>query len=304
MWAGGDDWSETGEQVRLFQPTLYARNKAVDPATTSYVGGGHNGDANSPHCRICEKQMYLLVHLVVPRRKKEAREQHQQQRYLQVFACNNASCLNRVLSENSLCYGGAGVVVCVRTSVNGPATTSASNQNKALKKEPDDDWTVTTDETAVDDLEAKLAAMETALSSKKVSTKPTAKPSTAKAQPTKDGSAYQFPSFPLTSLLEPPAARLTNGAIDDDDVGLSTASISDDKIQAMLAKYISEEEDEGILSMLRGTTTSAGDGGGGKERDERLSASERALLTYSDRLKRSPRQVLRYAYGGVPMWSM
>ena len=40
------------------------------------------------------------------------------------------------------------------------------------------------------------------------------------------------------------------------------------------------------------------------ERDERLSIMDRALFTYTDRLKRMPRQVLRHGCGTIPLWSM
>jgi hypothetical protein len=63
-----------------------------------------------------------------------------------------------------------------------------------------------------------------------------------------------------------------------------------------------EEDDQEILMALGGG--SAGGGGVGREKDERLSAENRALLTFTDRIKRAPRQVVRYAKGGEPMWSV
>ena len=102
--------------------------------------------------------------------------------------------------------------------------------------------------------------------------------------------------------------------VDPDDVGLGNigrnGSRKDDaKIQQMLAQYMQEEDDEEILTLLRGqsggkntgtTVTTIKSG----ERDERLSATDRALLQYTDRLKRSPQQVLRYSHGGTPLWSV
>ena len=53
--------------------------------------------------------------------------------------------------------------------------------------------------------------------------------------------------------------------------------------------------------MLKGSTAG---GANGQEVDEDLTEEEMALLRFSDRIKRSPRQVLRYARGGEPLWSM
>jgi len=136
-----------------------------------------------------------------------------------------------------------------------------------------------------------------------------------------------FPVFEIHSLLEPPGKKHQNDNKEDYDdeedydeedmIGSTvTGGSSDAKIQQMLAKYMAEEEDEDILRALRGssgnggcTVAAAGGGGGGNtkirgEKDERLKPSDRALLTFTDRIKRSPRQVLRYAPGGVPLWSL
>lgn len=40
------------------------------------------------------------------------------------------------------------------------------------------------------------------------------------------------------------------------------------------------------------------------EEDERLSEEARILLGFQDRLRRAPRQVVRYAPGGKPLWSI
>jgi pre-rRNA-processing protein TSR4 len=299
MWAGGDDWSDTGEQVRLYLPTLYAKNKPLDPSTTSFIGGSssNNDKEASPQCAICHNPLFLLVHLIIP-----SRNQQKDDRCVEILACNKATCLASTFQDNALCYGGAGAVVCQRSTVTNDdrkqEMLTAPKSNAATAN--DDDWTTTTDDgdNSVEDLEAKLAAMEASMSNKATTTAKSDKP---RERPKSSTSTHQFPSFPLSSLLEPPCDRL-HGPTDDDDVGISSSG-TDDKIQAMLAKYMAEEEDEGILSALKGAGVDGGSGGG-KERDERLSAAERALLSYSDRLKRSPRQVVRHAYGGVPMWSM
>jgi pre-rRNA-processing protein TSR4 len=62
---------------------------------------------------------------------------------------------------------------------------------------------------------------------------------------------------------------------------------------------MAEEDDVEILSAIRGSL-----GGGGTEKDEKLAEDDRVMLMYTDRVKRAPRQVLRYAKEGTPIWSI
>ena len=266
--------------------------------------------------------------------------------------------------NNMLCYGGGGVVVCRRWNINETKAIEMVDhrQQQAAAMAPSTrtsiatDWLVDDDETnarervsasnewaiseddgnnnvgpsglLMDDLEAKLAAMETrnakaiskpksstgALQVQGESTTSSTNDNPAEAATTPTMNRHCFPCFVLHSLQEPSTVRISQ-QMDPDDVGLGNfgrnGSRRDDaKIQQMLAQYMQEEDDEELLTMLRGesngnrsstNTTSAIKSG---ERDERLSATDRALLQYTDRLKRSPQQVLRYAHGGTPLWSM
>jgi hypothetical protein len=109
---------------------------------------------------------------------------------------------------------------------------------------------------------------------------------------------------------EPPAPRKSR--VDDvedddnDDVYVDSNNIDSTKVNQMLSRYLEMEDDEEILSALRGDgiINSPGKGGGGGERYERLPPEERAFMAFSKRLKRAPKQVVRYAYGGIPLWSM
>ena len=47
-----------------------------------------------------------------------------------------------------------------------------------------------------------------------------------------------------------------------------------------------------------------GGGNGATEEDERLSEEDRILRGFQDRQRRAPRQVIRYASGGEPLWSI
>jgi len=185
-----------------------------------------------------------------------------------------------------------------------------------------DDWgeaSNSSKEDGMDDLEAMLTACEI----KSKSAKPKGKKNASKniGGGGKDGKAQlqvnnsAFPRFLLGMYDEPYAhgsAVYHNSDIDDDEDAIGTAEASDDKIQKMLSRYLEDEDDQDIVQALGGaaspitTSTPAGSSGsdGGGEKDERLKPEERAFLTFTDRIKRSPEQVLRYAYGGVPMWSV
>ncbi|MBV5333173.1 hypothetical protein JZU54_06450, partial [bacterium] len=124
-----------------------------------------------------------------------------------------------------------------------------------------------------------------------------------------------FENLDLLTINEPPMRR--GGKADDSD---DEDEHDDDAgggggcdVDAMLSRYLDVEDDEEILSALRGGTGAGGNrdgscgggsGGGGGERYERLPPEERAFLSFKRRLRRVPGQVARYAYGGVPLWSV
>ena len=119
-----------------------------------------------------------------------------------------------------------------------------------------------------------------------------------------------FEQYDLEMLNEPHSGN-ANDSDEEDEGGCSNVDSS--KVDQMLSRYLDMEEDEEILSVLKGGgkhsvsgSQSDGKGGsrGGGERYERLPPEERAFLQFSQRLKRSPGQVARYAYGGLPLWSI
>ncbi len=118
------------------------------------------------------------------------------------------------------------------------------------------------------------------------------------------------PSFPRYDLIiydEPatkntPLAEHDEADSDDDDV---MNDKSDAKIQNLLSKYLQEEEDTDILRALKGE--GSGKGGSAEisgEKYERLPPKDRAFMAFSTRVKRAPKQSVRYAYDGIPLWSM
>jgi pre-rRNA-processing protein TSR4 len=118
-------------------------------------------------------------------------------------------------------------------------------------------------------------------------------------------------------MNEPPSRRSgTSDDGDDEDVDDDDDGGCDDidaKVERMLSRYLDAEDDEEILSALRGGPDAGRDGGsdaggggdgGGGERYERPPPEERAFLSFTRRLRRAPGQVARYAYGGSPLWSV
>jgi hypothetical protein len=321
MWSGGDDINDKGESVRLYQPIQYGRKPDQgDPCATFVGGGGRLLDR--PNCSVCQAGCYLLAQLHVPSIRGEDRHS----RTYQVFACNRSACWASLFQAGPLCHGGGGVVFCRSADATTSKSSTSDNRGRQPEASTPFDATTTTpsswadeedtqrdgggwgdaDDGGLDALESKLNAMEC---KEDMPERPKNVPAAGKKEEKRKQSPPDhdaFPCFELHSLQEPHARRLEG--TDDDDVGIGSGARDNDKIQQMLARYMAEEDDEGILAALRGATNddfgAGGSGSGGKERDERLSAEDRALLTYTDRLKRSPRQVIRYACDGVPLWSM
>ena len=284
MWSNKEDLSTQGESIRIFVPAQGGRKpKGMDE---SFIGG-LSTVSDKPFCKNCNEKMKLLVHFV-------------EGSPFDVYACNNASCFDSLFLESKLNFGGGGVVSCMRCRPIVAPKVAHIPPGPTPSLTANIDWGDETHEQgmAMDELEAKLAAMET-------------KPFAAKKKFTSsnilEGGSSEFPCVALVVSIEPIASYLTRAEdMDEDDVGY-VGGESDEKIQNMLARYMAEEDDSEILSALRGQTD-AGEarkgGTGKKEKDERLSASDRALRFFMDRIRRSPRQILRYAPGGEPLWSM
>lgn len=171
----------------------------------------------------------------------------------------------------------------------------------------------------LDNLEAMLRQCQTntvpkKTTTKKKRTKSTKKKSSPLKQQKEDKSTFAFPCIPLEYLDEPmqhrnqkQSSQLSDVDSDDDE---NDNAINDAAVQQMIAKYLEQEEDADIVSAIasRSPASSSLDGSGSSvssgEAYERLPPSERAFLFFSNRIRLCPRQVARYAYGGIPMWSV
>ena len=334
MWSGGDDVNDDGDAVRIYQPILYGRKPTMTDPRLSFVGGSV-GDNQS--CAICGQIRVLLLQLFVPKSASVPVD-----RTLQLFACNSSHCWDQIFtstnddSDDDDAYQqqtvkfsmGKGVVLCHcrcfnDTEMTAPTTTSlrsppstwsndTSNNNNNIHGDDDDDWGVSKEtdpqqqEDDMDALEQKLAALESKTSSHKAAAKASSSSSTPAITALTDPHALKC--FEIRALQEPAARRKHANEYDDDDDDVTMgAGVSDDKIQQMLANYLAQEDDVEILSALQGTSTTITTSGSSStklEKDERLSPSDRALRIYTDRLQRSPQQVIRYAHGGIPLWSL
>lgn len=286
MWSGNEECNDEDRPVRLYQPIQYGRSQIrVDNPTASFIGGPTS--ASSRQCPCCKQNLVTLVQLHIPNTD----------RTLRVEACNSASCFRTLFESSSkFHYGGDGVVACERLVVpqNVPEPSLSVEFETECMPKTVDDWGVSGDEDAgLDDLEAKLAVMEATCSSgSKQAIPKAAKQSSA----VKTKEKCVLPVMVLHSMQEPPSRTVS---ADPRDVGLH--GTSNRKVEEMLARYLENEEDQDIVQMLKGTAST---GAGGQEPDKDLTEDEMALLKFSDRIKRAPRQVIRYAYGGEPLWSM
>ena len=341
MWKNGDDWNDNGDRVRLYQPIAYSsgRQFSREDPTCSYIGGSATAtiESSTPlsYCAQCQEPMdAVLLQLHIPSREQTYR----------VLGCNSAKCVNRIFCGNNnkdeedvqapFSVGGGGVFYCWKMDAKNTdipenidmGAPPKKEEQVALpppveKKEPQtDEWNLD-DSDDEQDLEQQIAAME--LKQQEQENQPQRpKPNThsthKKSNPSEKSSSNGLPCFELHSLLEPPGKTKTaddDEDDDEDDDGPTGGGASSEaaKIQEMLAKYMAEEEDEEILNALRGSTATGSGGGGkgkgkgkfkGQEKDERLNAADRALLAFTNRIKRSPRQVVRYAPNGMPLWSV
>ena len=249
--------------------------------------------------------MYLFVQLRI---KPVEGEAEKNDRFVCLFACPKEECFGQLQFDKGFSSGGQGLVKCMVRSVPVENSAEVSKSAAQLPVAPtkaswysdDNDWGMNDDDNS-NALEEAVAAMEQnldadgALASLK---KQSNKPSKSREKPKSNETLQSgFGCCLLTKQNEPLPAR---PMLEEDDVGMG---VSDEKIRNMLARYMAEEEDEDILAALQGTELGGGGGGKGEE-DERLSEEDRILRGFQDRLRRVPRQVLRYALGGMPLWSV
>lgn len=307
MWKSGSDVNDVGESVRLYQPIQYKFTGKNQPShsviggTPCYFENDDGVDRNHPNCKICHEPMRSLVQLHVP-----GATPNSVNRSLYIFSCNRASCGRQVFQDEATNFslGGGGTFVCRRSQEmpQAPApqqeavVESPWGADAAAKNDDENDWDVDDgEEEDVEKMEAMLQDMEVSgpkgIGSKK---KPVRKPTPKNAA---DPNIPKFTCYEIRAMQEPAGKKGGDDMDDEDDVGMAAGS--DAKIQQMLARYMEEEDDEEILSALRGSA-----GGGGTEKDEKLPENDRAMLAFTDRVKRVPRQVLRYAKDGTPIWSI
>ena len=185
-----------------------------------------------------------------------------------------------------------------------------------------DDWGCgdNTTDLSMDDLESMMNDCEMRTPHSNKSSKPPLQPATkveslpekpAAIDATVCDAPPSFEHYDLYMINEPLTRKRTGDGVDSDDDEEDdvdgSGNIDVSKVEQMLSRYLDVEEDEAILSALRGGSIASNNDNsleGGGERYERLPPEERAFLSFTSRLKRAPGQVARYAYGGSPMWSV
>jgi pre-rRNA-processing protein TSR4 len=307
MWNSEDD---SREPVKLFVPVQAPPRRTNTDPLESHIGG---------HCPIvvaeeeatcdkCGNVMYLMSQL----RLKAAQPHGDNDRYLCLFVCPRTECFAQLSMDKGFSSGGQGLVKCVErrltssSAATAPATASTPAKASWYADDRDgdegddddkDDWALDGVEgTDVAVLEQAVAAMEQNLDeSGRLVTAPATQQQSTRI-PRAEARTNAFPCYILKAQDEPLPPR---PMLEEDDVGLAE---SDEKIRNMLARYMAEEDDEDILAALRGSDIGGGSGKAAEE-DERLSEEDRILRGFQDRLRRLPRQVIRYARGGAPLWS-
>ncbi|VEU39170.1 unnamed protein product [Pseudo-nitzschia multistriata] len=313
MWNCDEDVNECGEPIELYLPVQAPPRKTNTAPQDSHIGGHHCFDDNfTPSCDVCDDKMFLMAQLRLQNASSGFLEDRFE-RFICAFSCPKEECFGQLVYQQGFSTkGGHGVFKCIEKRV-----PLISNENKVKPNIPvavnksswyddnddgndDDEWGMGDDDDV--NLENAVAAMESKLDEGGAlvmdSRKTAKKPHASLAPSSSEDSLSAFGCFLLKKQNEP---RSTKSFLEDeDDVGLSE---SDEKIRNMLARYMAEEEDEDILAAIGGTNATGG-GSGPTEEDERLSAEDRVLRGFQDRMRRAPRQVIRYANGGKPLWSI
>jgi pre-rRNA-processing protein TSR4 len=262
-------------------------------------------------------------------------------RYVCLFVCPRTECFEQLhFDDKGFASNGQGLLKCIeqrlesfRDTANGTPTTTTTSISTPIPSSwyddgkddnisnhggsddndnDDDDWVIdgTDGDINVVALEKAVAAMEKSLDENGMLLPGKVHPSkqsldSEHQQPITNRSEALLNEFDCYLLKEQNEPLPTRPMLEEDDVGLAD---SDEKIRNMLARYMAEEDDEDILAALRGTEIGGSGGGSGKkvaaEEDERLSDEDRILRGFQDRLRRLPRQVVRYARGGTPLWSI
>jgi hypothetical protein len=130
-----------------------------------------------------------------------------------------------------------------------------------------------------------------------------------------------LPCFELDWIDEPEGyddmEEYTSTSATNTTTATLTENDSDSRIQNMLSKYYKSEEDTQLVETLRGLTTTSSSSAKAnaakvsadmeEDDDERvgqnLDAEDAVFCKFSKRVRREPQQVVRYAFGGQPMWS-
>eukprot|EP00535_Pseudo-nitzschia_heimii_P012095 CAMPEP_0197195168 /NCGR_PEP_ID=MMETSP1423-20130617/30571_1 /TAXON_ID=476441 /ORGANISM="Pseudo-nitzschia heimii, Strain UNC1101" /LENGTH=453 /DNA_ID=CAMNT_0042648735 /DNA_START=70 /DNA_END=1431 /DNA_ORIENTATION=+ len=312
MWNNDDEVNDHGDPVELYLPAQGPPRKTNIAPRDSHIGGlPCFNESFIPCCDVCGDKMFLLTQL-------QLEFEAELERHLCVFSCTKEDCFGEIVYHKgfaSSSEGVNGVVKCIEKRV--PIANSDRKINPTVAtpsksswyddddndSNNDNDWGMGNDHENIN-LENAVAAMESKLDDEGaiVMTTPSKKPTSMSNKPSSSSDEAlrnAFKCYLLKKQKEPPSSK--SFMEDEDDVGLSE---SDEKIRNMLARYMAEEEDEDILAALGGTAMGGGGNSNNGEEDERLSEEDRVLRTFQDRQKRAARQVIRYAKGGKPLWSI
>jgi len=330
MWNHDEDSNDNEEHVVLYMPVQAPPRKTNIAPPDSHIGGQSCfAESFSSNCDVCNSQMLLLAQLRFKHEKSIVDTVDTFDRYLHVFVCPREECFGQLVFDKGFSSeSGQGVVKCFEKRIY-IENNEDDNEQKEKKPTPKSSWYTDSNSAGCNDdnnksnnnddwgmgdcddeqvnLENAVAAMESNLDQDGALITTTKKAVTKNlnnytSKSSSEALMNAFGCYLLKMQNEPKSIRPMFE--DDDDVGLSE---SDDKIRNMLARYMAEEEDEDILAALRGSNSCGGGGFGGNdatEEDERLSEEDRILRSFQDRQRLAPRQVIRYARGGKPLWSI
>ncbi|GLD95455.1 hypothetical protein PINS_up004100 [Pythium insidiosum] len=280
------------------RPAWYSASPVVDPASLT--------------CPKCKASLYLVAQVYAP---------VESDRTLYIFGCNSAECTETTGSwrvfRDQASQPAASSSIVAPVELKAEEKTAASASGWAASGDDDSDWSDDDDDddgaqaaassgaatNALGDLELLLQQRDAAMFSAPTQVAAPVKPAaTIKADDTYSSPSNSSPAFPALFI----------DVIDEPYEDFKTESDYSHENE-LLQQYMRQEEEDkstdvnDLRRIIANAKKSDGSVSGSAaassgESYERTPAQQKHFMRFQKRINRCPLQVLRYDYGGEPLW--